>query len=504
MLLPFPTANQAFVGQRLAQCESYLLQDCLTRSGHRAMARLLCACFGASQSDEGHPLPRTVQELIHQFPDKTISQISQFLDLTDVLSLVHTCSYLYSSVTQDDLLWKRHCRQHFMVEELSTEGNMTWYKQWLYLCREFGRYRLCYAKVKSAWSQIESFLQQQCPKAFSDLMASGGVSETELDKLEERLQVWLPNDYRCSLRLHGKLSVSLGSISYLASHNYSEEAEVKKQTFNLKAVSDIKIVHTAVYPLLTKLILNFVGIAENTYSLPIHSTHSYGIPTVEATRTFLLMVCNGEGVMRTGCALGHVFAAFSDPKEYTAREMLDEQDIGGCLSIRLHEWFRMPESCTFADWLSTEAHRMRHYYIDQQGQLTHFILKPWSEYITGFFTVRVATAVLNETPYYDTIYRSGEQTIAMCIVVEMSANAPAEDSCHLLDNKCLQLSGAQGTPCSYSIVHNPPLPAILYPGGAVEYLSKPLTITETYITFRRRLYCDADSPGQTADTGQST
>ena len=132
-------------------------------------------------------------------------------------------------------------------------------------------------KVKSAWNQIESFLQQRCPKAFSDLIASGGVSETELDMLEERLQVWLPNDYRCSLRLHGKLPVSLGSISYLVPHNYSEEAEVKKQTFNLKAVSDIQIVNTAVCPLSTKLTINFVGIAENIYIPPIHS---YGIPTV--------------------------------------------------------------------------------------------------------------------------------------------------------------------------------------------------------------------------------
>ena len=46
---------------------------------------------------------------------------------------------------------------------------------------------------------------------------------------------------------------------------------------------------------------------------------------------------------------------------------------------------------------------------------------------------------------------------------------------------------------------------ILYPGGVVEYLSKSLTITEDIsCLYRRRLYCDADSPGQTADTGQST
>ena len=140
MLLPFPTAFQAFVGQRLAQCESHLLQDCLTWSVIDAWRD-----YSVHASAPHKMPPRAVQELIHQLPVKAISRISQLLDLTDVLSLVHTCSYLYSSVTQDDLLWKRYCRQHFMVEELSTVGNMSWYKQWLYLCKEFGRYRLCYA-----------------------------------------------------------------------------------------------------------------------------------------------------------------------------------------------------------------------------------------------------------------------------------------------------------------------------------------------------------------------
>ena len=52
------------------------------------------------------PLSRTAEELvIHQIPADALSQISQFLKVTDVLSLAHTCSYLYSCITQDDRLF---------------------------------------------------------------------------------------------------------------------------------------------------------------------------------------------------------------------------------------------------------------------------------------------------------------------------------------------------------------------------------------------------------------
>ena len=46
---------------------------------------------------------------------------------------------------------------------------------------------------------------------------------------------------------------------------------------------------------------------------------------------------------------------------------------------------------------------------------------------------------------------------------------------------------------------------ILYPGGVCgRIFEQAIDNHRGYIMFRRRLYCDADSPGQTADTGQST
>ena len=443
------------------------------------MARLLCACFHTSQDTEVIPLPWTVEEsAIHQLPADAISRISQFLEVTDVLSLTHTCSFLYSCVTQDNRLWKRHCQHHFKVDALPTGGRGSWYTQWLHLCREFGRYRFCYAQVKSAWKQIESFLQHHSPQTFRDLMSSGGASEAELDMLEARLQMWLPNDYRCSLKLHGKLPVSLGSVNYLVHHDYSEETEVKTQTFNLKAVSDIQVVRARTSPEIPEAYVKFVGIAENIYSLPTYGNRSYGVPTVETSRELLVMICDIDAVMRTRCPLGYVITGFPSALEYTSREVHDcgPNDVG-CIADRerLYKWFDSPESSTFADWLSAEAHRLQHYYINQQRQLTRFILKPWSEAVTGHFTAHVATAVLNKTPgmyLRDSTYRC-----ALCVVLKLSINAPTEES-YLLHKECLLFLGAQATPHCCSLVQKPPLQTFLHPGGVIEYVSEPVTLTE--------------------------
>ena len=51
------------------------------------------------------------------------------------------------------------------------------------------------------------------------------VSEKELDELEEKLAVQLPCDYRCSLRLSGKLSIPLGTVNCVVMER-NKEAKV--------------------------------------------------------------------------------------------------------------------------------------------------------------------------------------------------------------------------------------------------------------------------------------
>ena len=414
----------------------------------------------------------TVQAL----PATALSRINQFLDAPDVVSFAHTCSFLYSSVTQDGPLWKRHCRHDFVCDEVLGEGVRSWYEQWLYLCREFGQYRSCYAQVKSAWKQIESLLQERCPQAYSELMASGAVSEAELKELEGRLGIQLPEDYRCSLRLHGKLSVPLGSVSYLVQtyRRRSVETRVNHQTFKLHGASDVRF-ETIPVDRWPELRIGFLAIGENISSIPTKSPlGSYS----ESAKEFLAMVSSDEGSTHADCPFGHVFTAFSSRIRYGYG-----QPGGCCVDLnRLYEWLRIPEFGAFADWLSAEADRLQHYYISaKEKQLTRFVLKPGSEAVTGYFTVRVATAILCEAGGW-----RNSCSVALCLIVELSKDASVEDSCQLVQD-CLVVNSERVDPQYCSFVQTPP-PITLHPGDVVEYLSQPLQ--DGYLNQLRRAKVD--------------
>lgn len=111
----------------------------------------------------------------------------------------------------------------------------------------------------------------------------------------------------------------------------------------------------------------------------------------------------------------------------------------------------MPVATTFADWLSTEADRLQQYYVtSRQRQLTCYTLKPKCEAVTGYFTVRIATAVLTEGSDY---FFGGN--VALCLIVEISEDAQPEDSCQLVQD-CLLLNGKQLDSELHSFVETPP------------------------------------------------
>ena len=404
------------------------------------------------------------ESVVRLLPATALSRISQLLDVADVVSFAHSCSFLYHSVTQDGSLWKRHCGSDFVCDELSDIA-WSWYEQWVYLCKEFGRYRSCYAQVKSAWNQIESLLQERCPQAFSELTASGGASEAELDELEARLQVKLPDDYRCSLRFHGKQSVALGSISYPVSPRYSRETQVNHQIFNFHALSDIRFERICTkWP---EKYVNFISIAENVSSVPQKSHLS-----AETARQFLFMVNCDEGAVCAGCPIGHVFTAFTSPISYGLG-----LPGGCCVNMnRLYEWYQIPESATFADWLSAEADRLQHYYVNKRGELTRFTLRPECEAVTGYFTVRVATAVVFEA---SRLHSFCQQSVIMCLIVKLSEDALVEDSCRLM-KVCLQLHGVRVARGRCSSVQTPPQ-ITLHPGDMVESQCNPPLLSEDMI-----------------------
>ncbi|KAG8004417.1 F-box only protein 3 [Nibea albiflora] len=89
--------------------------------------------------------------------------------------------------------------------------------------RDLGRYIQYYPVLKRSWEQLKGFLQQRCPRMIASLKE--GATEVELNDIEAQIGCRLPDDYRCSYRIHNgqKLVIPglMGSMS-LSNHYRSE------------------------------------------------------------------------------------------------------------------------------------------------------------------------------------------------------------------------------------------------------------------------------------------
>ncbi|MEE6510806.1 hypothetical protein FKM82_031005 [Ascaphus truei] len=122
-------------------------------------------------------------------------------------------------------LWKRHCRVYWLLsEDRKTQKVRSWMATFLDYYRDLGRYIGHYATLKMAWDALEQYLADRCPRMISSLKA--GVREEELNAVEDRIGCKLPEDYRCSFRIHNgqKLVVPglMGSMA-LSNHYRSED-----------------------------------------------------------------------------------------------------------------------------------------------------------------------------------------------------------------------------------------------------------------------------------------
>uniref|UniRef100_A0A674P328 F-box protein 3 n=1 Tax=Takifugu rubripes TaxID=31033 RepID=A0A674P328_TAKRU len=99
----------------------------------------------------------------------------------------------------------------------------SWYCLFRQYYRDLGRYITYYPVLKRAWEQLKTFLQQRCPRMIASLKE--GATELELNNIEAQINGSLPNDYRCSYRIHNgqKLVIPglMGSMS-LSNHYRSE------------------------------------------------------------------------------------------------------------------------------------------------------------------------------------------------------------------------------------------------------------------------------------------
>ncbi|MEQ2216200.1 hypothetical protein XENOCAPTIV_012340 [Xenoophorus captivus] len=120
------------------------------------------------------------------------------------------------------------------------QRGLSWYGLFKHYYSDLGRYIQYYVVLKKAWEKLKSFLQQRCPRMIVSLKGNrnrrqlheetrtllepqltcwvldsfpDGATEGELDDIEAQIRCKLPDDYRCSYRIHnGQKLVIPGSV----------------------------------------------------------------------------------------------------------------------------------------------------------------------------------------------------------------------------------------------------------------------------------------------------
>ncbi|XP_044537781.1 F-box only protein 3 [Gracilinanus agilis] len=179
-----------------------------------AAAAVAAAALGAEE-------PELNLELL---PTDPLLLIFSFLDYRDLVSC--SCvSRRLNQLSNHDPLWRRHCKKYWLLSETEkTQKNKSWKSLFKETYIDLGRYIQHYATLKKAWDDLERYLGQRCPRMIGSLKDS--VEERELDAVEAQIGCKLPNDYRCSFRIHNgqKLVVPglMGSMA-LSNHYRSED-----------------------------------------------------------------------------------------------------------------------------------------------------------------------------------------------------------------------------------------------------------------------------------------
>ncbi|XP_012882191.1 PREDICTED: F-box only protein 3-like [Dipodomys ordii] len=169
---------------------------------------------------EGEPSVVTLESL----PADPLLTIFTLLDYRDLVN----CSLLnrrFNQIASYDLLWRRYCTKYWLVtEEEKVQKNECWKSLFIGFYLDVGRYIDHYATIRKAWNDLKKYLWSRCPLIVLSLKE--GLSEEELDAIEAQIGCRLPDDYRCSFRIHNgqKLVVPglFGTIQLL-DHQRSED-----------------------------------------------------------------------------------------------------------------------------------------------------------------------------------------------------------------------------------------------------------------------------------------
>ncbi|XP_040029680.1 F-box only protein 3 isoform X2 [Gasterosteus aculeatus] len=158
-----------------------------------------------------------------QLASDPLLHILSFLGFRDLIHCSFVSRRLYD-LSKHNPLWRSLCCKHWLLTEADRlQSGASWHCLFRRYYVDLGRYLQYYPVLKRAWEQLKVFLQQRCPRMIASLKE--GATEVELNDIEVQIGCRLPDDYRCSYRIHNgqKLVIPglMGSMS-LSNHYRSE------------------------------------------------------------------------------------------------------------------------------------------------------------------------------------------------------------------------------------------------------------------------------------------
>ncbi|GBM45339.1 F-box only protein 3, partial [Araneus ventricosus] len=330
-------------------------------------------------------------------------------------------------LSKEEKHWKKLCRKYWL--QTSRPYGRTWEEHFIHWYRDMGAYIHCYAHLKKTWDRILSYFKVNCPLIYQTI--KDGVSEEELDRVEESIGLEkLPNDFRCSYRIHNGQRLTspglMGSMS-IPGHYRSE---------SLLDLDTILVGYRGGEGLLGCIPLTLCLHSGLTQYLAVTDTDGY-----EPNNIFYPIT--GEPVNGKTC-----LDAF----------------ISGT---------------SFQDWLTAHAdHLVNDDFPILQDQPFRFLHDPAAEETTNDITVSVATCFLPEIskihpPKFFHTYR---------ITMSMSPDAPQSEACQLETRHwtITDDNGSEEQVDGPGVVGEYP---VMYPGASFSWVSST-SFTTTYGNMR--------------------
>ncbi|XP_074655335.1 F-box only protein 3-like [Tubulanus polymorphus] len=333
---------------------------------------------------------------ILDLPHEAVLHICRYLDYPDLKSLGQTCKML-QDIADDNFFWKKLCK-YYWLDECCPEGK-SWKQHFYSIYEQFGRYKDVYRKIRRAWKKIEEFTKENCPVIHRTL--NKGLSETQLAEIEEKLQCNLPEDLRCSYRIHNGQEICCNTNQFV----FAGLMGTKTSYMQLFQEGDYYF--------------------NNNFS----SDHLFDLN--EATNQYQ-MYRDLDGFIALTICTAHYdsqFISINDESGIDIGMVVHPDPVVGNLPLGVTPELDISYDCfimanSFTEWLCSHADNLEaKLYPVLDEHIYKFLKEPSCTWTTNFITVTVATCFM---PEYSSI---AESTFchAYFITLHMADNAPKEE-----------------------------------------------------------------------------